>query len=58
VTVKDRIPVDAFELDEVEVEAVKYMKYSDLQEAFVKQDAAFVPADMNTNVRCAGIPFQ
>jgi hypothetical protein len=50
--VKDRVPVDAFELDEVEVEAVKYLKYSDLEEAFLNQDPAFVPADLNTKVRC------
>lgn len=48
---KDRIPVDDFELDEAEVDAVKYIKYSELEEAFLKQDPAYIPADLTTNVR-------
>lgn len=51
VTVKDRIPVDAFDLDEAEVDAVKYIKYGELEEALMKQDPAFVPADLSSNVR-------
>ena len=56
VTVKDRIPVDAFELDEAEVDAVKYIGYGELEEAFLKQDPAFVPADLNSNVRAYRLP--
>lgn len=55
VTMKDRIPVDAFVLDEAEVDAVRYIKYNELEEAFLKKDPAFVPADLNSTVRTASI---
>lgn len=42
-------------LDEVEVEAVKYIKYSDLAEKYREQDPSLVPADMNGPVRSSSL---
>jgi hypothetical protein len=48
---KSRIPVEAYVLDEAEVEEVRYVHYKVLESAFRRQDPAFVPADLDTNVR-------
>jgi hypothetical protein len=51
VTIKDRIPEEAYVLDEAEVDAIRYIKATDLESAYRRSDPGFVPADMESNVR-------
>lgn len=51
VTVKERIPLEAFILDEAEVDAVKYVPVADLAAAYRRQDPTLVPVDMDSDVR-------
>eukprot|EP00892_Ulva_mutabilis_P002966 jgi/Ulvmu1/12670/UM094_0026.1 len=51
ITMKERIPVEAFILDEAEVEAVKYMPLATLAEAYRRGDPTLVPLDMDSDYR-------
>lgn len=51
VTIKQRIPLEAFVLDEAEVDAVKYMPVGDLVAAYRCNDPTLVPVDMDSGVR-------
>lgn len=51
ITVKERIPIEAFLLDEAEVDAVKYIPVDDLAAAYRRQDPTLVPVDMDSDVR-------
>jgi hypothetical protein len=53
VTVKSKIPEDAFELDEAEVDAVKYETVTALEQLYRAGDASLVPADLESEVRAA-----
>lgn len=51
VTVKERIPLEAFILDEAEVDAVKYVPVAELAAAYRRQDPTLVPVDMDSDYR-------
>ena len=53
---KERIPLEAFILDEAEVDAVKYMPVADLAAAYRRQDPTLVPVDMDSDVRPWFVP--
>jgi hypothetical protein len=56
VTLKSEIPVDAFDLDEAEVDAVKYVSVEQLAAMYAAEDPTLVPADTSGEVLCPSHP--
>lgn len=50
-TVKDEIPVAVFELDDAEVDAVRYIDIHDLEALYRQRDETLVPVDLDGDVR-------
>ena len=51
VSIKEAVPVEAFELDEAEVDAVKWVAVDTLEGMYRAKDPSLVPADLNGPVR-------
>jgi hypothetical protein len=50
ISIKRAIPEDAFELDDAEVDAVKYVQLHVLEQMYRSEDPSLVPADLESEV--------